>query len=78
MGKTGRKNKTYSTGFKINVTIDMRGNHLGLRETERKYNVDHHVIAKRERIYFYPLIILRGFIFINPFFDRLSKIAHLY
>ena len=31
--------------------MDMRKNHLGLMETERKYNVDHHTIARWERIY---------------------------
>ena len=51
MGKTGRKNKTYSPDFKIAVIMDMRDNHLGLRETERKYNVQHSVILKWERIF---------------------------
>ena len=31
--------------------MDMRDNHLGMMETERKYNVNHHVIARWERIY---------------------------
>ena len=31
--------------------MDMRKNDLGLRETERKYNIEHSVIAKWERIY---------------------------
>ena len=31
--------------------MDMRENHLGLRETERKYNVQHSVILKWERIF---------------------------
>ena len=51
MGKTGRTNKKYSAEFKIGVIMDMRENHLGLRETERKYNVQHSVILKWERIY---------------------------
>ena len=51
MSKTGRKNKNYSAEFKICVIMDMRENHLGLRETERKYNVQHSVILKWERIY---------------------------
>ena len=51
MGKTGRKNKTYLPEFKISVIMDMRENHLGLRETERKYNVQHSVILKWERIF---------------------------
>ena len=37
MGKTGRKNKAYSSEFKIPVIIDMRENHLGYKETMRKY-----------------------------------------
>ena len=37
MGKTGRKNKTYSPEFKIHVIMDMRENHLGYCETVRKY-----------------------------------------
>ena len=37
MGKTGRKNKKYSSEFKIHVIMDMRNNQLGYRETMRKY-----------------------------------------
>ena len=37
MGKTRRKNKTYSAEFKIGVITDMREHHLGYRETARKY-----------------------------------------
>ena len=37
MGKTRRKNKTYSAEFKICVIMDMREHHLGYRETARKY-----------------------------------------
>ena len=37
MGKTGRKNKNYSSEFKIRVIMDMREHHLGYRETARKY-----------------------------------------
>ena len=37
MGKTGRKNKSYSPEFKISVIIDMREHRLGYRETARKY-----------------------------------------
>ncbi len=39
MGKTGRKNKTYSTEFKVNVIMDMREHHMGYRETARKYSL---------------------------------------
>ena len=51
MRKKGRKNKKYSPEFKISVIMDMREHHLGMMETERKYNVNHHVIARWERIY---------------------------
>ena len=37
MGKTGRKNKSYSAEFKISVIMDMREHHLGYNETVRKY-----------------------------------------
>ena len=37
MGKTGRKNRSYSAGFKIRVIMDMREHRLGYRETMRKY-----------------------------------------
>ena len=37
MGKTGRKNKNYSSEFKIRVIMDMREHHLGYRETARKH-----------------------------------------
>ena len=37
MGKTGRKNKSYSAEFKIGVIMDMREHHLGYLETVRKY-----------------------------------------
>ncbi len=51
MAKKGQKQKRYSAEFKIGVIMDMREHHLGLRETERKYNVQHSVIQKWERIY---------------------------
>ena len=37
MRKKGGKNKNYSAEFKISVITDMRENHLGYRETIRKY-----------------------------------------
>lgn len=37
MGITGRINKKYSAEFKLSVILDMRENHLGYRETVRKY-----------------------------------------
>ena len=51
MGKTVRKNKNYSPEFKIGVIMDMLENHLGFREAERKYYVQHSVILKWERIF---------------------------
>ena len=37
MGKAGRKNKNYSSEFKIRVIMDMREHRLGYNETVRKY-----------------------------------------
>lgn len=51
MSKKGQQYKNYSSEFKISVILDMRENHLGLRETERKYGVGQSVILKWERIY---------------------------
>lgn len=56
MGKTGRKNKTYSAEFKIGVIMDMREHHLGYRETMRKYfpylkENCYEFVKKWERIY---------------------------
>lgn len=56
MGKTGRKNKTYSPEFKLSVIIDMRENHLGYKETMRKYfphleSKNFKFLKKWERIY---------------------------
>lgn len=51
MSKKGQQYKNYSAEFKTGVIMDMRENHLSLRETERKYDVGHSVILKWERIY---------------------------
>ena len=51
MAKKGQNQRKYSSEFKISVIMDMRENHLGLRETERKYNVQHSVILKWDRIF---------------------------
>ena len=51
MAKKGTTQRKYSSDFKISVIMDMREHHLGLRETERKYGVEHHTIAKWERIF---------------------------
>lgn len=50
--KKGTKNKSYSADFKISVIMDMRSNHMGYRETKRKYNINsHNVVQQWERIY---------------------------
>ena len=51
MAKKGQKLRNHSSETKLSVIMDMRKNHLGLRETERKYNIEHSVIAKWERIF---------------------------
>ena len=51
MAKKGQLFKTHSPEFKISVIMDMRNNHLGLRETGRKYDIHHSVIHKWERIF---------------------------
>ncbi len=39
MGKTGRKNKSYSPELKISVIIGMREHNLSYHETVRKYEL---------------------------------------
>ena len=51
MAKKGQVFRKHSAEFKINVIMDMREHYLGLRETERKYGINHNVIARWERIY---------------------------
>ena len=51
MAKKGQVFKKYSPEFKLSVILDMRNNHLGLRETERKYSIDHHILSSWERKY---------------------------
>ena len=56
MGKKGQKYKKYSPEFKIAVILDMRKNHLGYRETMRKYfpeleGKNYAFLQKWERIY---------------------------
>ncbi len=51
MSKKGQKFRKHSAEFKISVILDMREHHLGLKETSRKYEVDHHSVARWERIY---------------------------
>ena len=51
MAKKGQKYRKHSPEFKLSVIMDMRENHLGIMETERKYDVKHNVISKWERIF---------------------------
>ena len=51
MAKKGQVFRKYSPEFKLSVILDMRENHLGVRETERKYNIDHHILSSWERKY---------------------------
>ena len=51
MAKKGQKYRKHSPEFKLSVIMDMRENHLGIMETERKYDVKHDVISKWERIF---------------------------
>ena len=56
MAKKGQKYKSYSPDFKLSVILDMRENHLGYRETMRKYFTELEeknfaFIQKWERIY---------------------------
>ncbi len=51
MAKKGKVLKKYSPEFKLSVILDMRENHLGLRETERKYSIANSVILRWERKY---------------------------
>ena len=56
MGKTGRKNRSYSAEFKIGVIMDLREHRLGYRETARKYNMSNSgstvaIIQRWERIF---------------------------
>ena len=46
MAKKGQKYRKHSPEFKLSVIMDMRENHLGIMETERKYDVKHDVISK--------------------------------
>lgn len=51
MAKKGQIFRKHSAEFKIGVIMDMREHHLGLMETSRKYGIDHHSVARWERIY---------------------------
>ena len=57
MDKNKKSNRKYSPKFKMSVILDMYSNHLGYRETARKYKLGNNVcqgkeLARRwERIY---------------------------
>ena len=51
MAKKGNKQKKYSAEFKESVIMDMRENHLGYRETARKYGLVISTLHRWERIY---------------------------
>ena len=51
MVKRTRTNRKYSPEFKLSVIMDMRENHLGVRDAERKYGISNSVILRWERIY---------------------------
>jgi len=56
MGKKGQKQRKYSPEFKKSVIMDMRENHLGYKETMRKYfphleQRNFKFLKKWERIY---------------------------
>ena len=51
MAKKGQVFKKYSPEYKLSVILDMRNNHLGIRETERKYSIDHNTFLGWERKY---------------------------
>ena len=56
MAKKGQIFKMYSAEFKLSVILDMRKNHLGYRETMRKYfpeleGKNYAFLQKWERIY---------------------------
>lgn len=51
MAKKGQVFKKYSPKFKLSVILDMRNNHLGVREAERKYGIDHNMLSRWERKY---------------------------
>ena len=52
MGKRGRKNRSYSSEFKISVILDMREHRFGYVEPARKYGIpNYRVIQRWERIY---------------------------
>ena len=51
MAKKGQNIENTRQNSNYLVIMDMRENHLGIMETERKYDVKHDVISKWERIF---------------------------
>ena len=51
MAKKGQIYRKHSSEFKLSVIMDMREHRLGLLETAKKYAVDHHSVARWERIF---------------------------
>ena len=51
MAKKGQIFRKHSPEFKLSVIMDMREHHMGFMEAERKYNIQHSVIQKWERIF---------------------------
>ncbi|GAB6179717.1 hypothetical protein JCM14036_30860 [Desulfotomaculum defluvii] len=51
MGIKGRKLKQYSGDFKVSAVEEVLINHMGLRETARKYGVTHKMIQTWMRLY---------------------------
>ena len=51
MAKKGQIFRNHSSEFKLSVIMDMREHRLGLVETAKKYGVDHHSVARWERIF---------------------------
>ena len=51
MAKKGQKFRKHSADFKYMCIMDIRENHLAYREAENKYNINHSVLMKWERIY---------------------------
>ncbi len=51
MARKGQTFRKHSPEFKLSVILDMRENHLGLRETEKRYNISRSVLTKWERKY---------------------------
>ena len=49
MDKNKKSNRKYSPKFKMSVILDMYSNHLGYRETARKYKLGNNVCQGKEQ-----------------------------